>query len=165
MFCAIPLFSSPGPKGFGPVYKKHRLLRGDGRGGGVVVTASGSSLLGYGWSAGLGVGLIVTTATFRPPASRVDLGGIAPGTLGTLVALVNGARAGSSAIPHALALALTLPAAPALALLAFAAHLRHTGHRPEQNHGQSQDQTDRQPLIFFHLNSPLRRDLGCHHAG
>jgi hypothetical protein len=119
--------------------KNHRLLRGDGRGGGVAVRASRSGLLGYGRSAGLGVALIVTAATFGAPAPSVCLGVIAPVSLGILVALVNGACAVSRAVSHALALALTLPAAPALAPLAFATHLRHTGRRPEQNHGQSQD--------------------------
>jgi hypothetical protein len=101
----------------------------------VVVTGLRLRLLGRGWRAGLGVGLIVAAATLRAPTT-LGLRVIAPVTLAILVALVGGAGAISRTLALAISLALTLAAAPAsLAPLALAAHLRQSRHRPD--HDQS----------------------------
>lgn len=103
--------------------------------------------MGYGWCAGLGAGLIVAAATLRrTPPSHVALG-VVPPLSPILVPRVIGAGAVSLAL--AISLGLTLPAA--LAALAFATHLRHTGRRPGHNHSQSQNYTHREPLAFFHF--------------
>ena len=152
--CHSLFFSPPGKSicARGRNYKKHRLLRGDGRGGGVAVTASGLELLGYGRRAGLSIGLIVAAATFGTPAPHIGLGIIAPVALAILVPLIiSGADAVSLALSLAGSHPLTLPAAPALATLASAAPLRQNGYRPNHDHSQSQNYSDCQPLSLSHF--------------